>query len=129
MTNLVKFELCVFCNIKYYFRSRLACGSQCALDNACSAFSFARSSNICQLGYKGGQVPANSSTPQSQMTTIHTKPGENLSQNVFYSRTPFEMTPITNLSIIRISSNEKFGENYMLECLDRNFYFCLLSFV
>jgi len=70
-------------NCVYFHSSRMACGSNCALDNACSAFSFFGSKYDCQLGFKGGRVLANTSTPPNQVTTIYTKPGHYFTQEKF----------------------------------------------
>jgi hypothetical protein len=55
------------------FRSPAACSFLCFKSDDCSAFSYKKETQTCQLGLKGRSIPALS--PNDISTTIYTKPG------------------------------------------------------
>ena len=58
------------------FRSLLHCGTLCSLTYDCTAFSYSKGAQICQLGSKGNSQLPKSSTAQSLVTSVFTRPGK-----------------------------------------------------
>jgi hypothetical protein len=84
-------------------RSSLVCSFSCLKSDDCSAFSFQKETQTCQLGVKGKSIPSLSATDVS--TSIHKKPGPIyiIKGNVRGSKT--------------ISSNNFFGGGNFLEII------------
>ena len=60
-------------NHSKFFRSSVACSVLCFKSNDCTAFSYQKETQSCQLGLKGKSVP---SVPTNDISTsIYTKPG------------------------------------------------------